>query len=459
MRWNRWEAFAPAAVAAADAVKEISIAFQNLDSHTQSFIVATAGIAAGIAGAVAAAAIGIAVFGGLSLPIIAIVAAVALVGAALFTWRDNIGRVASAIGGYFYGIYEGAKKNLYDALKPIIDKVGEWLVWIGEKFAWLREKIGLDAVALAVKEEGRQMAAALQPYQDKLVELWKGTEQWKTSLENTKGPKMVDPKGWDPDAAKNSQKELNKAIQDGVNIVKQAEAPWAKYNRQIKDMNAALDAGKITSTQYALAQKKIYEEANTAFEGGSALMEKYRTPYEQMNETVRKLNDQYKAGAISATALGRAQEQAALGAANSYADMASTIGANLSTVFAKNKAVAIATGTIDAIGAALKALAAYPPPFSYIAAAAALAAGIAKVAAIKSTSEGGGGGGAAASGGSASPMAPTAQPGAQAAPAGNSRTLLVQGINPGQMFSGDVVRDLAGRLLDYQRDGGKVVLA
>jgi hypothetical protein len=36
--------------------------------------------------------------------------------------------------------------------------------------------------------------------------------------------------------------------------------------------------------------------------------------------------------------------------------------------------------------------------------------------------------------------------------------LMVQGINPKDMYSGDMVRDLAGKLLQYQKDGGQVVL-
>jgi hypothetical protein len=36
--------------------------------------------------------------------------------------------------------------------------------------------------------------------------------------------------------------------------------------------------------------------------------------------------------------------------------------------------------------------------------------------------------------------------------------LMVQGISPGQLYSGDTVRGLAQALLDFQKDGGQVVL-
>jgi hypothetical protein len=51
-----------------------------------------------------------------------------------------------------------------------------------------------------------------------------------------------------------------------------------------------------------------------------------------------------------------------------------------------------------------------------------------------------------------------AQASAQA-PSGPTQTLQVAGISPGQLFSGQAVRDLASKLLDFQRDGGKVVFA
>ena len=245
-----------------------------------------------------------------------------------------------------------------------------------------------------------------------------------------------------------AQKDLNKAIADGVALVKQTESPWAKYGRQLNDLNAALQAGKISAAEFNVAQKKIFEDAKINYEGGAELVNKYRTPYEQMIETIRKLNDEYQRGAISALALGRAQEQAALGAATSYADMAGNIAGSLSQVFKKNKGMAIAAGTIDAISAALKALAAYPPPYSYIAAAATFAAGMARVAAIRSTNESGGGSGGGAASSSAAASGPTQAP----------QKLIVEGIDPNAVFSGVAVKNIANALIQYQKDGGQVII-
>jgi hypothetical protein len=58
-------------------------------------------------------------------------------------------------------------------------------------------------------------------------------------------------------------------------------------------------------------------------------------------------------------------------------------------IFGKGKAAAIAAGLADTYAAANKALATYPPPFSYIAAAAATTFGLRNVARIRSTKIGG----------------------------------------------------------------------
>ena len=60
-------------------------------------------------------------------------------------------------------------------------------------------------------------------------------------------------------------------------------------------------------------------------------------------------------------------------------------------------------------------------------------------------------------GGTQSMSVPTSNPATpQGANAG--QTLTVQGLDSGAIFTGDAVADLADRLLDFQRDGGRVVL-
>lgn len=126
----------------------------------------------------------------------------------------------------------------------------------------------------------------------------------------------------------------------------------------------------------------------------------------------------------------------------------------LTKVFNGNKLAAIASGIINTAVGVTKALSASPPPFNFINAALVAAAGAAQIASIKSTSQSGGGsvtpvgsGGAAAS---------TAA--AQTVAAPSDSVLRVEGISSDALFSGDAVRGLARKLLEFQADGGKIVL-
>ncbi len=136
-----------------------------------------------------------------------------------------------------------------------------------------------------------------------------------------------------------AQRELNKQIQDGVNLAKQSRDSYQVYIDSIKALDAAQQAGKISAEQY-----------------------------------------------------GQAQRQAVLVAVNAYAGAASNIAGSLTQVFQKSKGVAIAAAIINSFQAATNALAQAPWPLNYVAAAAALAAGFVQVSNIRKTTEGGGGG-------------------------------------------------------------------
>jgi hypothetical protein len=133
-------------------------------------------------------------------------------------------------------------------------------------------------------------------------------------------------------------------------------------------------------------------------------------------------------------------------------DLLSSVSSTLSAVFKESKAAAIASAVIDTYSGINKALAAYPPPYSYAMAALTAAKGFANVAAIRSTSQSGGASRGPSSGGvSVPPAAPAAVE--------QSQTLTVRGLDAGALFDAKSVRALAERLIDFQRDGGKVILA
>jgi hypothetical protein len=203
----------------------------------------------------------------------------------------------------------------------------------------------------------------------------------------------------------------------------------------------------VTSAK-AIAEAKSLE--NAAMAEGKRILEETQTPLEAMIAKQHELTKLFAQGAISAKVYGRAMADASAFSAKNMDALASSVSSNLSTIFGDTKAVAIATALINTYQGVTKALATYPPPLAQIMAGIQLAAGMAQVANIRkqTKSGGGGGGGTGGEAGAAGAAAATQSP----------QQLFVQGINPSQMFSGDVVRDLANKLIQYQKDGGQVVI-
>lgn len=136
--------------------------------------------------------------------------------------------------------------------------------------------------------------------------------------------------------------------------------------------------------------------------------------------------------------------------------VAEQIGSALQGIFGESKAVAMGQALINTAQAVTRNLAEYPGPLGFAAAAAAAAAGAAQIAAIRSTSaKGGGGATPVSSGGGGSSNAS----GGSAPAPGSNQTLYINGLSNDSMFSGESVRELAAKLIEFQRDGGKVILA
>jgi hypothetical protein len=203
---------------------------------------------------------------------------------------------------------------------------------------------------------------------------------------------------------------------------------------------------------------KLETEAIRALNAADAerkrIIEEMRTPEEAMIARQQKLIELFDNGARNATTFGRAMAQASAFSAQNMDALASNVSSNLDAIFGESKAVAIAQALINTYQGISKAIATYPPPISTAMAAIQAAAGFAQVANIRKTTQSGGGSGARASAASGQVAG-----GAQSAQSGVQQSLLVQGISSDQLFSGDAVRGLAERLLDFQRDGGRVVLA
>ena len=136
-----------------------------------------------------------------------------------------------------------------------------------------------------------------------------------------------------------------------------------------------------------------------------------------------------------------------------FGDISSAMNKENRKQFEIAKMANIAQATIDGITAAVGAYkvgASVGGPLlgaSFAGASAAATYGMIK----QISSQQFGGGAKTANVSASAPAAP-----AQGANAG--QTLTVQGLDSGALFSGDAVSDLADRLLDFQRDGGRVVL-
>lgn len=197
-------------------------------------------------------------------------------------------------------------------------------------------------------------------------------------------------------------------------------------------------------------ERLLRDEHNAALRDAKRIIEEIQTPMEALEAKQWKINRAFAAGALTVQQYGKAMDQASAMSGKNIDALASTVSSNLSTIFGETKGVAIATALINTYQGITRALATYPPPIAQAMAAIQAAAGFAQVANIrKQTSSGGGGGGGSSGGGEAVPATPGV---------GVAQSLTVEGINPNDLFTGTTVKSLASALLDFQRDGGKVIL-
>jgi hypothetical protein len=149
-----------------------------------------------------------------------------------------------------------------------------------------------------------------------------------------------------------------------------------------------------------------------------------------------KKKDEMRRAALSATVAG-------------FADAFGAMSAHSKKSFKLSKSLSQANAVLNTYEAVTAALAdkTVPTYVRFALAAVAAAKGAAQVGAIRRTEFGGG-------------TTPTVAgtPTVGGVPVQANQTLRVEGISSASLFGGDAVRDLAQRLLDFQRDGGRVVL-
>lgn len=249
-----------------------------------------------------------------------------------------------------------------------------------------------------------------------------------------------------PPVVKTSE-EISRAIQYAFQTLMQSNllTPSEKM-KQLKEM---LDRGKIQWEQYATAVREITMKMEQ-----EALARVIDLDTEPAINKLKALDEARAKGVIGWDEYSRAVQAVNKQSASQMDDLVGAIGSSLTQIFKKSKTAAIASALINTYQGITKAIAQYPPPISYAMAGVQAALGFAQVAAIRSQNESGGGGGATTAVGAATP-ADASGP----APKMQQQTMMVKGIDPRSLFTGDAVRSLAEQLLQYQRDGGRVILA
>lgn len=219
-------------------------------------------------------------------------------------------------------------------------------------------------------------------------------------------------------------------------------------HEKIEALNQMLNENKITDLEYI----KTIKDLNAELER-ETLQRTLDIDTVPIMTKMQALEDAKERGVIKWGEYSNSMDRVRKSGAQQMDDLASATSGALTSIFKKSKTAAIASALINTFQAISKANAAYAPPLSFAMMGIAAASGFAQVAAIRSQSESGGGGSSAGSSGAAA-----AQSAPQAPPAATQSTLTVQGINAKGLFTGDVVRSLADQLLQFQRDGGRVIL-
>jgi len=222
----------------------------------------------------------------------------------------------------------------------------------------------------------------------------------------------------------------------GGGNTKDADAAKAELlAKNVEQLKTALE-GEIAVESAAYAAKM---QLLADYYDGKEELQGERRQYEEMAEK----EHQEKLDAIRNAALYRNLDATA----SIFGSISNIMKAQGDKQIAVQKGIASAGVAISTAAGIMKAIEQFGWPGGLLPAAAVAAQGAAQLASINSASASGANS-AGVKGGSASATEPAM-----------NRTLTVQGITPGQIFSGDSMRDFMEQMLQMQRDGYQVVLA
>ncbi len=312
---------------------------------------------------------------------------------------------------------------------------------------WNLTKLDFSAAGKSMAEGLAEAVAALEAGEKRIAVVW---STWETTVEHA--ATAFDKKGKVPIVK--SSEEITRALEI-IKLTNQhafedlMKSDFTPYLAKMALLEEMVRKGQIGFREFSQAIVEVRQQA-----GADAMREILSVDTAPFAQRVRDLNLLVDQGAISWRDYYAAVKQVTDAQTNAMHDLASTTSQALTTIFEDNKTAAVASAIINTLQGITKALASYPPPYSFAMAALQGAMGFAQVAKIKSTSASGGGSMSAAPAPSSMPRA-GAGGGEGTNPGG---TLVVQGINPAAMFTGAQMREIAKQMLAYQRDGGKVVL-
>lgn len=294
-----------------------------------------------------------------------------------------------------------------------------------------RARSGMESAEARVEETQRRIAELLgQPLPSDNINRW--VEEWRErsreAAEITRSA-MAEIREIESEAGQQRGEELQRQLERLRDALRtEEEAELHSYATRLEQLADFHEAGLVGAREFAEMRRRIEEEH---WHNMRAIQQR------GIDDTIRAYEDMARQiggvlGSLSRTfeAFGGRQNAAA-------------------------KAFAVAQAIINTAQAITKTLAEYgATPWGLAQAAVAAAAGAAQIATIRRTSS--------RSSGGRAPSVTGGQPatGGAATGSGEGRTvnLVMRGLDPRSLYTGEAVRDLAESLIEYQRDGGRVVL-
>lgn len=256
-----------------------------------------------------------------------------------------------------------------------------------------------------------------------------------------------------PDATDAEKKAAVAALKVKLDAQKKAE--------DLAEQTAKAQADKLAALNVALLSERDAEQNSYA-----QRMADLKDFYDQHLVTLAEYNDlAQREETDHAAKLKNIDQQTAESAKQAMEQRQQSINNILDDVsgiitglFGQSKAAAIAQAVISAYEGISRTLGAYPYPINIALAAAHAAVAFAQIAKLRSTTPNSTTATGPSGGGGASSVPALSSGSSAGTPAPAQQTLFVQGINATGLFSGEVVRNIAQKLIDFQKDGGKVVL-